>query len=300
MIGRSVFSAVRSRWEAFWFAPASPVNLAAARIIFSAHALWILASRDLPAISGVPESFWAGVPAADRWRFLLFPGNAGLESALQIVTAMSLVLAIAGVWPRTACFVSGLLLYHLAPLETIFWTPNPFERGLTISTLALIALGVSRCGDALCPTRRSRAFSASPEYGWALRLVQLHLCLAYFIAGYSKLYFSGPGWMAWDNLRNWLLVFSQQDQVRVVVSLGLWIADHPWMCGVIGVSALFLDLGLVLVMFLPRLRAWLISMLLAFHAGILLTMGILFLNIPQLLIFVDWEKAGRRSGLRRA
>jgi hypothetical protein len=298
VIDRRVLSGLRNRWDAFLFAPASPVNLAAARIVFSAHALWILGSRDLAAISGVSDVFWAGVPVADRWRFLLFPGNEGIETALQVLTAISLLAAITGVWPRTACFVSGLLLYHLAPLETIFWTSNPFERGLTVSTMALIALGVSRCGDALTITGRSQNRAASPDYGWPLRLVQLQLCLVYFIAGYSKLYYSGLGWISPDNMRNWLTVFSQQDQILVVGRLGVWIADHPWMCAMIAVFALVLDLVLVLVVFIPRLRIWLISMTLAFHAGVLLTMGILFLNIPQLLVFVDWDRVAAAGGRR--
>ena len=52
---------MRSWWERFWFAPAPAINLAAARLVFSIHSLWMLGSLDLPAISGVPEVFWADV-----------------------------------------------------------------------------------------------------------------------------------------------------------------------------------------------------------------------------------------------
>ena len=288
-----------ARWNAFWYTPASAVNLAAARIIVAAHALWILGSRDLPAVSGVPAVFWAGVPAGDRWRFLLIPGHLSLEVALEWATVVALVAAIAGLWPRLACFAAGLLLYHLAPLETMIWTPNPYERGFTVSVIALLALSFSRCGDALCLVgRRTGTPAPSSDYRWPLQLVQLVLCQVYFIAGYAKIYRAGLGWASSSNMRSWLLAFAQEDQVSSVRHLTFWLADHPFICGVMAVAGLSLDLGLITVMIWPRLRAWLISAVLLFHLGVVLTMGIVFLNIPQLLIFVNWD--GLRSRRTRA
>jgi hypothetical protein len=285
-------------WDAFWFTPAPALNLAAARIVFALHAIWILGSRDLAAISGVPDVFWAGVPAADRWRYLLFPGHASLESVLQTLTCAALLAAVLGIVPRLACLSAALLLYHLAPLETIFWTPNPFERGFTVSTLVLFVLGLSRSGDALRFVRRSRAEPPpSADYQWPLKLIQIFTLQVYFIAGWAKLYRTGVGWASADNLRAWMLSFAQQDQVWVVSGLTQWVADRPLICGAIGVSALLLDLGLITIVLWPRLRAWLIAIALGFHAGILLTMGILFLNVPQFLVFVDWAalRARRRA-----
>jgi hypothetical protein len=285
---------VAAWWTSFWFAPAPAINLAAARVIFSLHALWMLGSLDLAAISGVPDLFWAGVSRGERWRYLLFPGHATLEYALQWTTFAALVAAALGVWPRVACFCAGLLLYHLAPLETIFWTPNPFERGFTVDVLALLALSFSRCDDALCLAPRRRTPGPSGEYQWPLRLVQLLLCQVYFISGYAKLALAGPGWVSAENIGRWMLVFSQQDQVLVPTRIGIWLADRPLVCWMIGVSSLSLDLGLITMVVWPRLRTWLIPAVLLFHAGILLTMGILFLNIPQLLVFVDWASLRRR------
>ena len=283
-------------WEGFWYAPASALNLAAARIIFAAHALWMLGSLDLPATSGLPAVFWTGVPVGDRWRFLLFPGHSSLEYTLQWVTVAALVAAAIGLWPRLACFCAGLLLYHLAPLETIFWTPNPYERGFTVSVIALLALSFSRCGDALSLFgTRGPAPPPSAEYQWPLRLVQLILCQTYFIAGYSKLYRAGFGWVSGDNMRAWLLVFAQEDQVSTVSHLTFWVANQPLLCWFMAIGGLSLDLGLITMVIWPRLRVWWISAALLFHAGVALTMGIVFLNIPQLLIFVDWESRRYRG-----
>jgi hypothetical protein len=295
---RAAATALQGAWNDFWLSPEAPLNLAAARVIFAAHALWMLLSRDLAALSGLPSEFYAGVTSSARWRFLLWPGHAGLESILQAAAMLALLLAILGLWPRACCLAAGLLLYHLAPLETLFWTPSPYERGFTIAVPALVALGVSRCGDALA-LRRAPGPPAEPwEYGWALRLAQLLLCQIYLFAGYAKLYRVGWSWVSSDNLAAWLLVFNQQDQIAVFHRLGPWLAERPALCLAAAALALLLDFGFVVVLFSRRARALVLPVALLAHLGILLGMNIAFLNLPQLLIFVDWGALPRR--LRQA
>ncbi len=295
-----VWRAAADRWNRFWFEPAPALNLAAARVVFALHAMWVVLSRDLAATTGVPAVFWTGVAVRTRWRFLYFPGHPSLESGLETLAIVTLAAAAIGIFPRLACFVSAVLLYHLAPFETLFWTPNPFERGLTVSVLALSALAFSRCGDALCLfPRRAGPSAPSPDYGWPLRLVQLQLCQVYFIAGYAKLRLAGFMWPGPSNMRQWFLLFSQIDQMLVPTSLGVWIANHPIAALGAGLGGLALDLGLIVMVFWPKLRVPLIAAALAFHTAIILTMGILFLNIPQFLIFVNWD-ALRRARRRDA
>jgi len=287
-------------WDRVWFAPASPVNLAAARIVICVHALWIVASRDLPATSSLPQAFWMGVPQHDRWRYLLFPGHESLERVVLGAAILALVAAAIGIWARTACAVSALLLYHLAPLETIYWTPGPYERGLTVDVLVLVVLAASRSADALSLTTARRA-APSPEYGWPLRFAQLLLCQVYFLAGVSKLRRAGIFWISGTNLRRWLLTFSQEDQILLSRPISNWVADHAALCWFIGAASLVLDLGLLTIVFWPRVRRVLMPVVLGFHAGIALTMGIAFLNIPQFLMFVDWAGlAGRRERVSAA
>ena len=50
-----------------------------------------------------------------------------------------------------------------------------------------------------------------------------------------------------------------------------------------------LDFGFTLVLFSRSARAFLVPMAVLAHLGILLGMNIAFLNVPQLLVFVDWE-----------
>jgi Vitamin K-dependent gamma-carboxylase len=278
-------------WELFWFAPGSPQNLAAARIVFAATSLWVLASRDFAGISGLPADFWSGVSASVRWRFLDFGGHPFLERVLEQAAAVALVCVIVGVLPRLSCFLAGVLLYHLAPLESIIWTNSPYARGLTISVLALLTLAFSPCGDCwtLLPSSEPRQADAASEYTWPVRLIQVFIVQIYFFSGYSKVFYAGWRWASPSNMRNWMLYFSEADQTRVFHSLGAWIAARPMICGFIGVGTLVFELGLFTVLFSKRARLLLIPLVALFHLGILLSMNLMFLNVPQLLVFADWD-----------
>jgi hypothetical protein len=277
-------------WARFWFAPESARNLAAARIVIALQSLWIVLSRDFAGVSGAPVELWRGVSAADRWRYLLFPGHAALEHVLEVVAVAALVAVALGIWPRVTCLVAGLLLYHLAPLETIIWTPSPYERGLEVSILSLVVLSVAPCTDALSVAPRRPAHPTAPwEYNWPLVLIQLFVAQIYFFSGYSKLFRVGVSWISAENLRHWLLLFNQEDQVAVFHHLGAWLAAHPTLCFLTALGAVGFDLTFIAVLFWKRLRMVYLPMAVLLHAGILFSMNIAFLNFPQLLVFVNWD-----------
>ncbi len=281
-------------WDRFWFSGGSPRNLAAARIVIALHALWVLLSRDLAGMSDLPAVFWSGVRLSARWRYLLFPGHGTVELVFQWAAAIGLVLVALGLWPRAAALASALLLYHLAPLETIIWTPSPYERGFEVAILALVTLAAAPCGDALS-IRPSRRPAGDPgDYRWPLMLIQLFVAQIYFFSFYSKLFRVGWDWISADNIRAWMLVFDQQDQIAVVRGLGVWIADRPAAALLAAVGAMAMDLGFGAGLFWRR--AWMVTVPAAFvfHAGIYAVMGIAFLNAPQILVFVNWEWLARR------
>lgn len=285
-------------WNRAFFSPEAALNLAAARVLFAAHALWVLLSRDLPAHSGLPAQFWLHVHERDLLRFFIFPGHPGVEYGLQAIAVLSLVAAILGVFPRVSCFIAALLLYHLAPLETIYWTPNPYQRGFTIDVLALFTLSFSRCGDALAVWRRHAAPPPSSDYCWPLRMVQLYLASAYVLSGVAKLIRVGPQWMDPANLRDWFLLFAQQDQVQRSGHwfgvVGPWIADHWLLCLLAGLFGIVNNLCFIAVPFSRYARYVLVPDAIFFHAVVLLSMSIFWINLPQLLVYVNWDWVARR------
>jgi hypothetical protein len=285
----------RHLWDRFWFEPAPAVNLAAARILFAAHALWVLLSRDIPALSALPPVFWDWLPDPARWRYLLWEGHPQREYAVQAVAIAALLAAVAGVAARASCFVAGLALYHLAPLETWFLTPTPWSKDLTMSLLALLVLSAAPCADALAPGRRA-AGPAPPsgDYSWPLKLAQLFLCQVYFFAGYAKVALVGWEWASPENMSRWLILASQQDEFAVFTGVGAWIARQPALCALLGAGTLALELAFPIVLFSRRARAVLVPAAALFHVGIVFAMNMVFLNLPQLLVFMDWDALGRR------
>jgi hypothetical protein len=279
-------------WDRVLFAPAPALNLAAARVLFSVHALWILLSRDLPATSSLPPEFWINVTQAELLRFFIFLGHPQLEYNLQFIAMLTLAGAAVGVMPRVCCFLSALLLYHLAPLETIFWTASPYQRGFTISVLALFTLSLSPCGDALRIGKTSPK-EPSSIYCWPLRLVQFYLAQTYFFSGYSKLYRVGVSWLDPENLRSWFLLFSQQDQVMrlgpLFNTLGPWIADHWLLCLIAGGYGVLVNLCFISTPLSRRARWFFVPDAVFFHILVFLTLNIFWLNLPQLLVFVNWQ-----------
>jgi Vitamin K-dependent gamma-carboxylase len=279
------------QWDRFWFTPTSPRNLAATRIIFAAYSLWVLASRNLAEVSALPSDFWVRVGASARWRYLDFPGHLSLERACASAAAIALVCAMVGILPRLSCFLSGMLLYHLAPLESIIWIPHPYARGLTISVLALLTLAFSPSGDCwtLMPRDRRNPAAMSGDYTWPVRLIQLFLVQVYLFAGYAKIVIVGWKWASASNIRAWMLYCTEEDQMRVFHSFGEWVANRPILCLGVGVTTLIFELGLITVLFSKVARRVLLPLVAVFHLAILLSMNLTFLNVPQLLVFADWN-----------
>ncbi|MGB8398438.1 hypothetical protein [Bradyrhizobium sp.] len=288
----AVVEKIRQLWRRAFFSAEPALNLAAARVIFAVHALWVLLSRDIPAMSALPPEFWAYVDRTELWRYFIVPGHAGLEHTLQWIAVAALVCVILGLMPRLACFVSALLLYHLAPLETLYWTANPFQRGFTISVLALVTLSFSRCGDAL-RLGGAPAVAPSPDYCWPLRLIQFHLANVYFLSGVSKLIRVGFSWLDPQNLREWFLLFSQQDQVireaPIFNILGPWFADHAILCAIAGLYGVVANICFLAAPFSRYARRFLVPDAIFFHTIVFFSMNIFWNNIIQLLIYVNWS-----------
>lgn len=282
-------------WDRFWFAPGSSRNLAAVRIVIAIHALWIVLSRDYGGVSGLPADLWSGVTTLDRVRYAIVPGHPMVEHALTVLAVVALVAVALGLATRVSCLVAGLLLYHLAPFETILWTTSPYERGLEIAVLSLVVLAVAPCADVWSVTARHQSQRDEPwEYNWPLLLIQLFVAQVYLFSGWSKLFRVGWSWVSAENLRHWLLLFNQEDQIAVFRGLGTWLAGHPALCLLIAIGSLTLDLTFIVVLVWKRARKIYVPLAAAFHVGIFFSMNIAFLNLPQLLVFVDWEWLARR------
>ena len=287
-------------WARFWYAPGSPTNLAVARILLAGTALWVLLSRpDLPSVLTLPDELWAFVPPHRRVRFLLLFDHS-VERALYAVLHVSLSFTLLGIYPRVAGFVSGLLLYHFAPLESVIWTGNPYLRGFTIPLLGLLIISsvtappvLSLWPGAVGPRQ------PAPDYRWPVRLVQILVCQIYFFAGYSKLVTSGLAWPTGENMRRSLLLLDQW--VGGGPGVATWLARFPSACAALGWGGLVLELGFPLVLVSTLARRLFVPAAVLFHLANLWILHIFVQSMLLLLIFFDWDAVlARRAGRARA
>jgi len=267
-------------WERVLDPPERSVNLAVARGLLAATALWMVLSRpDLPSMLELPAAMWSRVSFERRVRFGLVLGSPA-ETALWGLLHLTLLGALLGVRPRLSCFLSGLLLYHFAPLETLIRTPNPYLRGLTLPTLGLLALACAVPGKG--PDDRVP--------GWPLRLVQVFLCQMYFFAAWSKLFWTGLEWMEARNIRLYLLLLNQGLHPDPAASPGYAVAAHPFLCGVLGVGGVLFELAFPLVLVSARARALLVPVAILFHVANSVLFRIFFQDVALLLVFVPWDR----------
>ena len=277
--------------------PSPARNLAAARILLAATALWVVLSRhDLPSILAFPPEMWAGVSPERRLRFLMVFGL-GVERALYALLARDPRLArCVGLRPRAACFLSGVLLYHFAPFETIIRTPNPYLRGLTIPTLGLLVAVLLRAAgtrSALWPRpaerpRRRRGTTAG-RCGWCRSSSARSISSP---AGPSSSRPAGLGRRrrtcaatCSSSTRPWWRRRSVVGLRAGAASAGVLRAGLGWGWPSSSRSRWCSS---------PAPRGWvLLPAAAVFHVANSVLFRIFFQNVPLLLLFVDWDALAR-------
>lgn len=263
-------------WDHFWFRPGSRIALAATRSILALQALWILLSRyNLPSIVTWPDPFWAGVPRSLHLRFGL-TRSFSFESFLFAAAIVALLVVLSGRFTRPACFLAALLLYHLAPLEEII-TGNPLTmfRGLTQPLLGLLFVGAARPSNA-----------SSLENRWPVAAAQFSMAMTYFLSALSKLHDAGWAWAVGPNIRAIAMAFSTWG---VRAPLAPMLIRNEWLCWAIAIGTLVIELSFPIVLVSRTAAKVLVPVAFISHIVIAYALGIVFLSLPLLLLFVDWE-----------
>lgn len=136
---------------------------------------------------------------------------------------------------------------------------------------------------------------------WPSQLIVLSLALAYFGAGYCKILKGFVLWADGYTLQAHLLA----KHLAVDSPAAVWLAEQYWLCVVISIVTLVLELAFVLIVFYPRLTWLFVIGGLGFHIGVLWLMKINFLVYFGFVyfIFLDWPTVLRitapiRNGAR--
>jgi hypothetical protein len=269
--------ALRIRWERAWLARATHADFVATRVVVGVNALWLVLSRpDLPELTGFPAPFWKHVALVQRVRFLAFAFPSAVEWALYGALIAALLLFTLGRATSIAGFAAAVLLYRFAALE-----PLVGSMGLLwFQCFTHLVLGLAVVAAA---SGRART---SLDDRWSVGTMRALFALYYFLCGFEKLMLAGPGWVSAENIRSLLLI--QESRAIFWTPLASVLAGSTMVCWIIAIATIAIELLFPLVLFSSTARRILVPAAFIGHVGIALALGLVFLNWPLLLLFVDW------------
>ncbi len=325
--------------DRFWFAPVSPLPLAALRIALIGYLL----ARRLPDEIGLLlyRSTWPGelfVPGVWlRWSPLPFPMGVELLPLFHTVMVLAGAAALAGVCTRPALLVFTVGYVYLKGVESA-WGSFDHEPAVVVQILALLVLapGVSACSiDRVIRwvRRRDRAtgFTAAvvgrPVPRWGVQLVLIVLIVGYWGAGVAKLRHGGVEWLDGETLAFYMTGHSQSSRIQQIGSaadvpeerrwkdgfglefyllgaqtswLGELMARHPRAFPAAAAAALAIELLSPLILLGGACRTGLLLGAAGMHVVISTFMNISFVSWILIdLIMIDWAWLARGRPWRR-
>jgi len=273
---------VAAAWNRLCFAPVAARRLGVSRALVLGGLFAIYAQSDYGAHATVAPVFyeptWLGFPIAP----------AGWLRAMHRLWLVALALAAVGLFTRAATFVAFVSGTYLLGVEAGF---GRFHTGPAVA-IALGAFAASRAGDAFsldALRRGSPPPAPDGEYLWPLRAIELTLATAFFAAGVAKLRHGGLEWITSDNLRLHLL-----DRSYLVIpsgSLGLGLAQSPFLCKVVAAGTVATELLYPMALFSRRARPAVVTASLLTLGGFAIFFGPRFWTFAVLsLVWVPWER----------
>ena len=288
----------RRGWDRFFFAPADPTSLGLIRILVGGLLLWefALIGADLGVL--LRSDGWAD-PATLRefWRlngqwgwsyWLLVPDR--LIPAVFAASYAVLILFTIGLWTRLTAVLAWVVLASTAQRMT--FQVFGFDSVMTIWMGYLAVCGAS--GQALSldrrlARRRGLAAEGPPvptvSANLGLRLIQLHTCLIYGIAGLAKL--KGEPW--WDGTAVAMVVMTPEFRVFDLT----WLLAYPRLANFLTHAGLSLEVLYPVLIWVRPLRPLMIASAILMHLGIDLTLGLFEFGLAMTaanLAFIPGER----------
>jgi hypothetical protein len=283
-------AAVRG-WNAFFFTPADPTPLGVLRVVVGALLFWNLLVYGLDLGDFFGSEGWAD-PSAVRlvtgdqplnWSFwFLVPDP--LLRPVWAVCLVVLALFTVGLFSRVTAVLAWIII--VSTVRRVPVSVFGFDQAVSAWTFYLAATGASgqavsldrfigrfrQARTAFVPPRRKgdarlRGLpSGVPEptvsANLALRLIQLHLCLIYGMAGLAKL--QGQAW--WTGMAIWGTLASGEFSLLDFT----WLAAWPTVMNLMTHAALAVELSYGVLIWVRVLRPIVVAAVVALHVGIAL------------------------------
>jgi hypothetical protein len=272
-------------WHRFFFTPADPTPLGLIRIIVGGLSTWSLLTLGLGDVESnlgnngwvSPEAlryFWSDWPESGHvWSlWLLVPDR--FLSAVWVVCLIVLVAFTLGLASRVTSILAWAIMVSSSRRVPVLYFG--FDQTLLSWMLYLAFTGASGQAfslDRLIARRRASAGAGSSRIpvptvsaNLALRLIQLHLCLIYAVAGLAKL--QGEAW--WNGEAMLMILLAPEYRVGDY----LWLAAYPRFLNFLTHATVALEVLYPVFVWVRVLRPLMITGMILLHVGIDLTMGL--------------------------
>ncbi|MCC9608017.1 HTTM domain-containing protein [Blastopirellula sp. JC732] len=305
---RSLFSTVVtwlrdaiSGWDWFWFSPADVRLVCGMRIAVGLVLLYVYGTSFSQALDLIGPSAWIdqqavgelmqpdeeGFAIVNAWTPSLWHYVSSPQASLSLYGLFLVIIAFytAGLFTRVSNLL--VLIGHISVIHRAFI----FHYGVdNVLAMLLLYLLIAPCGarfsvDAWLRRnwRKSSVDSLPTESvgaNFALRCIQLHLCVIYLCAGLAKL--QGDSW--WDGTAVWQVVMSNEIHLldlRPVAHLGDFAVVTLSLILVVG--TLFYECSFALLIWNPKLRPFYLITAVGLHGGIALMMGLLAFGVTMII-----------------
>lgn len=274
----------------FFNAPLSPMPLGIFRILIASFALLQAALwyPDWHAFFGQEGWIQWEISEAlnESWRLHLsdvfsLSQQLGLSAGATVEVMFWLYVgSVVGLlvgWHTRVWAVSSWAIHYVL-LSTI----STFVYGVDIFLhISMFYLMIMPANKALSLDVKQGRVSAAPNWGVTLsiRVLQLHLCLAYASAGFEKML--AADW--WNGNVLWRSMVQPEFRQYDVT----FLADFPWVVMVLSWFTMILETFYFIGMYIPKVRVfWLLGMI-GLHLGIGMFLGLWLFGLIMILLSVS-------------
>jgi hypothetical protein len=249
-------------WDTFFFAPRSVSPMVLVRVAWGAVAtFWAISLLpDIDPFFTEGDLLYERTLSPGAWNLLPHLGwdHAALAACLLLLLAA--LATMVGFRTRLSAAVAVLCLVVLQRGNTtIFNAGDLLLRQVGIAVL-LAPSGALWSVDAVLARRRGRPL-ATQRAPFAMRLLQLEVCLGYFLSAWGKA--RGDTWHEGTALALSLRI---EDLQRFVAPE--WLFDQSVLLNVVTWGALAFEATFFAIVWPRRLRLWVLGAGVAFHLGI--------------------------------
>lgn len=290
--------AVATGWDAFFFRPADPTPVGLIRLCLGLLLLWDFGVLGLDLHAFLGADGWADPeavrfirdrvgPTGPSWSFWFLVPDPWLTPAYAVCMAVLLLFTV-GLWSRTTSALTWAIVVSTAGRSPVivfgfdqaasmlaFYLAVTGSSGRAVSIDRFVHRWRTHRAEFAARCRGRRPFDGAigdgtpePSVGanLCLRLIQLHLCVIYGVAGLAKL--QQPIW--WEGGAVLSLLGYAEFRPVDLTALARW----PMVLMAFSHAALFLEVAYPVLIWPVVLRPIVLASVAALHLGIAASMGL--------------------------